>query len=214
MISVAGLALQSGAFRLADVSFAIPAGAYGVLMGQTGSGKSSILEAICGLRRIQAGSILVDGRDVSLQRPGSRGIGYVPQDGALFSTMTVAQHLGFALHLRRRGREAIVQRVREVADQLEIAHLLGRLPQGLSGGERQRVALGRAISWSPSVLLLDEPMSALDEGAQGRMRDLLAKVHRGGGLTVLHVTHSSHEAEALGTFRLYLNEGKVVERCT
>ncbi len=191
MITVDGLSIHSGAFRLAGVAFSVPAGAYSVLMGNTGSGKSSILEAICGLRRIQAGSIQIDGRNVTAERPGSRGIGYVPQDGALFPTMTVAQHLGFALHLRRLGRAAIVERVRAVADQLEITDLLDRLPHGLSGGERQRVALGRAISWSPGVLLLDEPLSALDEASQNRMRELLARVHRGGGLTVLHVTHSS-----------------------
>lgn len=209
MIAVEGLAMRQGGFELRDVAFHIPEGEYGVLMGQTGCGKTTVLEAVCGLRPIVAGRIRVGGRDVTRERPGNRGIGYVPQDGALFATMTVRQHLAFALMIRRRPARQIAARVEELAHQLGIAHLLDRHPLGLSGGERQRVALGRALSFSPRALCLDEPLSALDEDTQMRMRDLLADLHRSTRITVLHVTHSREEAERLATVRLAMEAGKV-----
>ena len=103
------------------------------------------------------------------ERPGNRGIGCVPQDGALFNTMTVRQHLAFALRLRKWKKADMERRVQELAAQLNIKSLLERRPHGLSGGEVQRVAIGRALSFSPQVLLLDEPLSALDEETQERL---------------------------------------------
>jgi ABC-type sugar transport system ATPase subunit len=211
MIAVESAALRAGALRIADLSFTVPSGGYGVLMGATGSGKTSLLEAICGLRRLDGGRVLVGGRDVTRARPGDRGIGFVPQDGALFPTMTVREHLAFALRIRRRSEREIAQRVGELAERLELGALLERRPIGLSGGERQRVALGRALSFGPAALCLDEPLSALDESAQERMRTLLAEIHRGSGVTVLHITHSRAEARALGTVRLRLDNGAVTE---
>src|SRR5690606_19706931 len=117
------------------------------------------LEAVCGLKSVTAGRVLLCGRDVTRLKPGERGVGFVPQDGALFPTMTVGQQLGFALTVRRWSAAAIKARVCELADVLGIEHLLHRTPQGLSGGERQRVALGRALSFRPGVLCLDEPLS-------------------------------------------------------
>jgi ABC-type sugar transport system ATPase subunit len=209
MISLDKVSIGIGKFQLRQISFTIPAGAYGVLMGTTGSGKTSLLEAICGLRKISGGSIHVSGEDVTRKRPGNRGIGYVPQDGALFPNMTVRDHLNFAHRLRHWPAEQSADRVRALAEQLELSGLLERLPAGLSGGERQRVALGRAISFEPAALCLDEPLSALDEAAQDRMRTLLAEMHGRSRMTVLHVTHSRREAEQLGTCRLHLDQGRV-----
>src|SRR5262245_45543698 len=176
MIALHGVALRQGAFTLADVSLEIPAGRYGVLMGRTGCGKTSILEAVAGLRPIAAGRIELNGIDVTAVSPAQRGVGYVPQDGALFRTKTVFEQLEFALVIRRWDRRRIEKRVNELAGDLGISGLLRRYPAGLSGGEAQRVALGRALAFHPRVLLLDEPLSSLDEETRDQMIDLLKRV--------------------------------------
>ncbi len=210
MIEVRELGLQQGKFSLQNVSFDIPSGSYGMLMGKTGSGKTTILEAIAGLRRPGQGSILLQQREVTHLEPGERGVGYVPQDGALFRTMTVYRHLAFALELRGWGRSQCDERVNELAGWLGIAHLLQRKPQGLSGGEAQRVALGRALSYKPKYLLLDEPLSSLDEETRETLIELLQGIRKSGEVTVLHITHQSQEAERLGDVLLRLVEGRIV----
>jgi ABC-type sugar transport system ATPase subunit len=174
-------------------------------MGKTGCGKTTLLEAICGLRQVHAGRIVLLGRDVTQLKPAQRGVGYVPQDLALFPGHTVREHLAFALEVRRWSRAAIDARVRELAGLLGITHLLDRYPQGLSGGEAQRVALGRALAFHPPVLLLDEPLSALDEDTRSEMATLLRDVQRQTGVTTLHVTHSLTEARRLAD-RLFVLE--------
>jgi ABC-type sugar transport system ATPase subunit len=211
LIVVEQLALTAGAFALCDVSFAVPTGGYGVLMGKTGSGKTTILESIIGLRRIDAGSIRLHGRDVTQLKPAVRGVGYVPQDGALFSTMTVRDQIALALVIRRLPRAEIDRRVEELARLLGIAQLLQRKPRGLSGGERQRVALGRALSFQPGVLCLDEPLSALDDDTRGQMCTLLQNVQKQTHVTVLHVTHNREEAQLLGDCLLRIEDGRVVQ---
>lgn len=209
MISVEFLTVRTGAFALNGVSFGIPEGGYGVLMGKTGSGKTTILEALAGLRGIESGQILLDGRDVTALRPGERGIGYVPQDRALFQTMTVRRNLAFAPSIRRWSEADIDARVRELAELLRIAPLLDRLPAGLSGGEAQRVALGRALAARPKVLLLDEPLSALDDETWEGMIGLLGQVRKATGVTTLHVTHRREEARRLADRVFVLADGAV-----
>jgi ABC-type sugar transport system ATPase subunit len=155
MIELQDLSIRAGGFRLDGVSLEVPSGDYAVLMGRTGRGKTTILESICGLRKVTSGKILIDSTDVTKWLPGDRQVGYVPQDLALFPTLTVAEHLSFALKLRKRPQGFIDTRVQSLADVLGITMLLGRKVHALSGGESQRVALGRALSFSPSVLLLD-----------------------------------------------------------
>lgn len=211
MIELRDVTIMAGKFALEQVSFRIASGRYAVLMGRTGQGKTTILEAICGLRSIVSGKILVHDVDVSLWSPGERGIGYVPQDLALFPTMTVQQHLEFALRLRHSAPRLIADRIAELSDVLGISKLLQRRVQGLSGGEAQRVALGRALSFHPSVLLLDEPLSALDETTRMEMHAVLRRVKDATGVTMLHVTHSKDDAEALADQRLVLEAGRVLE---
>ncbi|MGA2031076.1 MAG: ATP-binding cassette domain-containing protein [Thermoguttaceae bacterium] len=211
MIALSEIAVCQGAFSLQNITIEVPAGAYGVLMGKTGSGKTTLLEAICGLRPVAAGSVRLMGRDVTRLKPAARNIGYVPQDIALFSTLTVREHLAFALVVRRWRRAAVRARVDELARLLGIAPLLDRKPRGLSGGEAQRVALGRAIAMHPDVLLFDEPLSALDDDTRHEMHELLRFVRKQMPVTVLHVTHNRDEAARLGDCFFQLRDGRVLE---
>lgn len=211
MIQLENIGWQVGVFKLENVTLHVPAGKYGVLMGSTGCGKTTLLEILCGLRIPQSGRVLVDQKDVTFAPPGKRGIGYVPQDGAMFPTYTVAEQLGFALHVRHRPAAEIKARVAELSAQLGVSHLLDRLPQGLSGGERQRIALGRALAAKPKVLLLDEPLSALDEDKRDDIASLLKDTQRQHSLTVLHITHSSREAELLADVQFRLEKGRITQ---
>jgi ABC-type sugar transport system ATPase subunit len=209
MIAVEGLSLRQGRFALDGVTFAVPAGRYGVLMGRTGCGKTSILEAVAGLRPVAGGRVLLAERDVTALPPAARGVGYVPQDGALFKTMTVRDHLAFALELRREPAGRVARRVADLAGWLGLTHLLERRPHGLSGGEAQRVALGRALAFEPHYLLLDEPLSSLDDETRGQLVGLLDGLRQRREVTVLHVTHSRAEADALADVLFVLADGRV-----
>jgi ABC-type sugar transport system ATPase subunit len=209
VIALESVSVRQGRFALDGVSLIVPAGRYGVLMGKTGCGKTTLLEAVAGLRQVAAGKIVLGRRDATALPPAARGVGFVPQDGALFSTMSVRDNIGFALTLRNQPRERVDDRVNELADWLGLTHLLDRRPAGLSGGEAQRVALGRAMAARPAYLLLDEPLSSLDEETRETLIDLLAGLRREGGVTVLHVTHGRREAERLGDVVFRLESGRV-----
>jgi ABC-type sugar transport system ATPase subunit len=191
LIRLQNISWKAGAFALENVSFDVPAASYAVLMGRTGTGKTSLVEIICGIP------------------PGQRGLGFVPQDGALFPTMTVADQIGFALRIQKAPPNTINATVQELASEMAITHLLDRKPTGLSGGEKQRVALARALAAKPTVLLLDEPLAAVDEDTQTDLIQLLKRTQRQHQITVLHVTHSRREAEALATLRLRLENHAV-----
>lgn len=212
MIAVTELCVRLGAFALEGLSFEVPGGCYGVLMGRTGSGKTTILEAICGLRPLAGGRIELMGRDVTRAKAAERGIGYVPQEGVLFQTMTVREHLAFALVIRKKPPAEIDSRVAELSELLGLEHLLDRLPPGLSGGESQRVALGRALAARPRILCLDEPLSALDDETREQMYGLLQEVQAREGVTTLHVTHSLSEANRLADKLLELKDGRITAR--
>jgi ABC-type sugar transport system ATPase subunit len=201
--------VRAGAFVIGDVNLEIPTGRYAMLTGRTGSGKTTLVEAVCGLKSVVTGRILLDGRDVTDLKPGARNIGFVPQDGALFSTATVRDHLAFALRIRRWPRDRLHLRVGEMAEMLGIAGLLHRFPQGLSGGERQRVALGRALACQPGILCLDEPLSALDDETRDEMCALLQRVQMITRVTILHVTHHRHEVDQLADMVFRIHNGKV-----
>ena len=211
MVHFENITIRLDGFCLENINLHIPGGAYAVLMGRTGCGKTTVLEAACGLRPIEQGRIHLMGKDVTGVPPGRRNVGLVPQDGALFATMTVEEHLGFALRVRHRPKREITARVHELAEWLEISHLLHRRPHGLSGGERQRVAIGRALAAHPGILFLDEPLSALDEETHGGMLDLLRHVHQDTGVTVLHITHNRREAKALAQSLIIMRDGQFIE---
>jgi ABC-type sugar transport system ATPase subunit len=210
MIRLENLHVRAGTFELAGLTLEIPTGSYAVLMGRTGSGKTTLLEAICGLRSVESGRIELHGRDVTRLRPADRGIGYVPQDRALFQSMSVRENLAFALTTRRWPDAEIEKRVSELAALLRLAHLLDRKPANLSGGEAQRVALGRALANQPALLVLDEPLSALDEDTRDEMQNLLLTAQQQTRVTALHVTHNRDEAARLGNLVFTLEQGRVV----
>ncbi len=212
MIELRELTIHAGDCQLQRLSLTVAASEYAVLMGRTGMGKTTLLESICGLRKSVSGQILIQGIDVTDWPPGDRAIGYVPQDLALFPTMLVAEHLAFALRLRRWTKHEINSRVDELASVLGLTDLLKRGITYLSGGERQRVALGRALAFRPVVLLLDEPLSALDERTRDEMHALLRDVKEKTGVTTLHVTHNSDEAAALADSRYELSEGALIRK--
>jgi ABC-type sugar transport system ATPase subunit len=212
MIELNSASIRSGAFVLNDVSLSVREGAYAVLMGGTGQGKTTILEAISGLKPVTRGKVVLCGEDVTHRKPADRGVGYVPQDLGLFPTLTVRGHLEFALRIRRRTAKEINNRVEELARLLGIDKLLNRHVHGLSGGEGQRVALGRALSFEPKILLMDEPLNALDEGTRDRLCELLKSIQQRTGLTTLHVTHTRAEARQLADQLLVLAGGRVEER--
>ncbi len=210
MIKLQNIHISQGSFQLKNLNLDIAQGTYAAMMGRSGCGKTTIMEIICGLRPALSGKIFLGGRDVTHLKPAERGVGYVPQDRALFPTMTVRHQLAFSLQLRKQSADAIAERVDELADWLEIDHLLDRLPDGLSGGEAQRVALGRALANRPLVLCLDEPLSALDEALHEEMCTLLQRIHKETRITILHVTHSTSEAKRLATQWWHFVEGKIV----
>lgn len=209
MIRVENLSVRAGTFALEGISFEVHAGDYAILMGRTGTGKTTLLEGICGLRTVTGGRLMLTGRDVTRLKPAERGIGFVPQEGALFPTMRVRDQLGFALAIRKWARPQIDGRVRELAELLSIEPLLDRHIQGLSGGERQRVALGRALAAQPGVLCLDEPLSALDDATREGMYDLIKSIRDRTRVTTLHITHSRTEAARLGDVIYRLSEGRI-----
>ena len=209
MIHFDSISLVQGDHPLSGSNFKVPKGDYAVLMGPTGCGKTSVLELICGLRSPLSGKIFLGGQEVTHLSPADRGVGYVPQDGALFPGLTVGEQVGFSLRVRKRPEDEIKARVIQVSDMLGISHLLNRHPEALSGGERQRVALGRALAFGPRILCLDEPLSALDEDLRADMCALLKKVHAETGVTALHVTHSGSEAQELATLHLRFESGNI-----
>ncbi len=210
-VQVRDLWVDLDEFHLREINLDVAAGEYFVVLGPTGAGKTVLLETVAGLHQPHKGRIILDGEDVTDAPPERRGIGFVYQDYVLFPHLNVAGNIAFGLKLRRMARETIEQQVTTISQLLGIDHLLHRRPGTLSGGEAQRVALARALVVEPRLLLLDEPLSALDPGMREGLQRELARVHRELGTTTIHVTHDFEEAVALGDRIAVVNEGRVVQ---
>ena len=182
-----------------------------VLVGRSGSGKTTLLRAVAGLESLDSGRIVLDDEDVTHLPPGQRGIAMVFQEAALFPHLRVRDNIGIGERARGAERSGIASRVDEVADTLDVRHLLDRLPAQLSGGERQRVALARAMIRSPRLLLLDEPLAAVDAEQRVRMRTVIREVQRRLGVPMLYVTHDQGEAMALGDRVAMVDRGRVLQ---
>jgi len=210
-VQVRDLWVDLDKFHLRQIDLDVAAGEFFVVLGPTGAGKTVLLETIAGLHQPCKGCILLDGRDVTNVPPERRGIGFVYQDYMLFPHLSVAGNIAFGLKLRRMDRNAIEECVTGISHLLAIDHLLHRRPGTLSGGEQQRVALARALVVEPQLLLLDEPLSALDPGMREGLQRELARLHRELSTTTVHVTHDFEEAVALGDRIAVVNEGRVVQ---
>lgn len=213
MIRIEDLKYQVGSFCL-HTDFEVCDNEYAVLLGMTGSGKTLLLENLCGLRTPQSGRVLVDKQDVTDSEPRNRQIGYVPQDGALFEHLNVRRNIAFSLEVKGFARTECEARVEEAARLLHITHLLNRSIRGLSGGERQRVALGRALVSQPRALILDEPVSALDEYTRESVCLELKRIQRELKLSVIHVCHSFEEAGLVADRISVMHEGRIVQTGT
>ncbi len=205
MIEVVDLTIRQGSFALTEVALRVDPGEHALLTGPTGSGKTSLLEVIAGLRRPVSGIVRLGDRDVTTRPPGQRGIGYVPQEAALFRHLRVRDNIAFALRLRGVNQTERQRRVEELADALGLLPLLDRRPRKLSGGERQRVAIARALAHRPPILLLDEPTSALDPAARERVIALLDAERSRNGSTVLHASHDAALAQRLATRQIAID---------
>lgn len=211
MIAIENLRVKLGQFLLQDISLNIAEGEYFIILGPTGAGKTVLLEAIAGLNRIEEGILRMNGKDITHLRPEQRGIGIVYQDQVLFPHFSVQENIAFGLKMRKYPKEERETRVNTLIDLLKIDHLRRRNPTTLSGGERQKVALARALAPNPQMLLLDEPLSAVDVETRENMQQELAEIHRHLGITVLHVTHDFDEAVALADRIAVFNEGRIVQ---
>ena len=194
-LSVSGLSARAGSFALGPVSLDVPADRVLVVLGPSGAGKTMLLETIAGLRPQQAGQISLAGTDITSLPPEQRRIGLVFQDAALFPHLSVRDNVRFGPRARR---AASPDGSGDLLRQLGIEHLANRSPRSLSGGERQRVALARALAIQPGLLLLDEPLSALDQPTREDMRALLQRLLAELEIPAAHVTHDRDEALSIG----------------
>jgi multiple sugar transport system ATP-binding protein len=192
-----------------DLSLDVADGELFVLLGPSGSGKTTILRLVAGLESARAGRVLIGERDVTHVAPNERNVGMVFQSYALFPHMNVERNIAFGMVVRRRPRDEIDRRVREVAGILGIETLLDRLPRELSGGERQRIALGRALVRDPDVLLLDEPLSNLDAQLRMQTRSEIVRLQARVGVTTVYVTHDQTEALGMGHRVGVVREGRL-----
>jgi ABC-type sugar transport system ATPase subunit len=203
VIDARELSARVGSFRLQGVTFVVPKSSYGVVIGPAGSGKTTLLETIAGITPQTGGTLHLDGRLASSLPPEQRGLGLVYQHGYLFPHLSVEQNIAYG------ASDAAV--AREVATRVGAWDLRARPVESLSGGERQLVALARALARRPSILLLDEPFSALDPRRRESTRRELRRIHREWGMTVLQVTHDFTEAGLLGDVAILLDAGRVLQ---
>jgi len=211
MITIRNLKVDLGGFLLGNINLDINPGEYFIILGPTGAGKTVLLEALAGLYPVLEGEVWIDGKEVTRLSPEKRGIGIVYQDQALFPHLSVERNIAFGLRLMRYPKRETKAKIGAMADTVGIAHLLRRSPDTLSGGEKQKVALARALVTEPKVLLLDEPLSALDPETRERMQRELREVHRRVRVTIIHVTHDFEEAVALGDQVAVLNDGSIAQ---
>ena len=211
IVQIADLNLQLGAFQLRDFQLDVFAGEYLVILGPTGAGKTVLLDCILGIHRPTKGSIYLDGKDVTKWLPEDRNVGYVPQDYALFPTMTVEENVGYGPYVRRWPEEKRKARVDELITLLGIEKIRHRLPTALSGGEKQRVAVGRALAVHPAILLLDEPLSALDEIRRSELAREFRAIQKKVGATFLHICHNLDEATEVADRLAIIRNGQVIQ---
>ena len=209
MIRVKDLNISLPGFKLSEINLSIGENEFFILMGPTGAGKTVLLEAIAGLVPIKSGKILIGEKDITRLPPEKRGISIVYQDYALFPHLTVLENITYGLHFHRIDKTHAKKRLDRLLEVLNLFGLKQRFPVNLSGGEKQRVALARALMVEPKVLLLDEPLSALDPNFREEVRSALKRLHQSSNTTFLMVTHDFVEVLSLAGRAAVMNKGRI-----
>ncbi len=211
-VNVSGLAKRYGSSTIfEDIAFDLKKGELVTLLGPSGCGKSTLLRCIAGLTEPDAGHITVDDEDITHTAPQKRGIGMVFQSYALFPNMTVERNIAFGLKMHKYPAKEIARKVAEVVKLVELGGKEQQHPHELSGGQRQRVALARALVVEPRILLLDEPLSALDARIRKNLREQIRDIQRRLDLTTIFVTHDQEEALTLSDRIFVMNQGRIVQ---
>jgi len=214
MIEFEHVSLSLGAFSLKEISLRVKEGDYYFILGPSGAGKTILLEAIAGLHRPESGRVMVRGEDVGATPPEKRRVSLVYQDYSLFPHMTVYQNVAFGLKMQKMPKPEIRKEVDAILERFGISHLRDRHPLTMSGGEQQRVALARSLVVKPEILLLDEPLSALDPLTRERFICDLRKLHEEQHLTIVQVSHSREEALALAGHIAVIIDGHLEQEGT
>lgn len=209
-LQVAALTKQYGSvIALKPTELEVPAGEFLTLLGPSGSGKTTLLQMICGLTAPSGGRVFIDGRDETDRPVHQRDIGLVFQHYALFPHLTVAENIAFPLRMRRMASVDAARRVAHALEMVQLSHLKDRFPRELSGGQQQRVALARCFVYQPSVILMDEPLGALDKKLREHMQFEIKRLHRETGATIIYVTHDQEEALALSDRICLMNHAEI-----
>jgi molybdate/tungstate transport system ATP-binding protein len=210
-LRVSGLSRSWKGYWLRDINLEIDPGEYFVLLGPTGAGKTLLLESLMGIHRIDTGKVTLNGADITDVPTEKRGIGYIPQQSHLFPHMTVRQNVEFGLKIRGASANALRSRADRVLGELGILSLADRAPASLSGGETQKVALARVMAIEPALILLDEPLSAIDTETRQTLRDYLKGKQSDSGTSFLHVTHDQVEAFSMANRIALIRDGVIVQ---
>ncbi len=205
------ISAEIGDFQLKSINLTINPGEYHVILGPSGAGKSLLLELIAGVYPVENGKIELNGRDITFMPVQQRRIGLLFQDNTLFPHLSVYENIAFPLRIRKVGKEVIAPTVQNLADDLNVSKLLGRSVESLSGGEIQRVALARTLAADPEILLLDEPLSAVDVDLRRSMLTLLRQINSR-GISIIHVTHDVNEALAVAKTVSVMHQGSIVQQ--
>ncbi|MGO4347529.1 ABC transporter ATP-binding protein [Paenibacillus sp. MCAF9] len=210
-LAINGIRKAFGSFQaLHDVSVHIPKGKFTCLLGPSGCGKTTLLRIIAGLEQTDAGTVILDGNDITTQHTSKRNFGIVFQSYALFPNLSVSDNIGYGLKGKQPKRQ-IEERVKEMLELIGLTEVRDRYPAQLSGGQQQRVALARAIALSPDILLLDEPLSALDAKVREKLREQLCELQERLGITTVMVTHDQEEALTMADQIVVMDQGRVVQ---
>ncbi|VVE11536.1 ABC transporter ATP-binding protein [Pandoraea soli] len=211
-LQVSGLSKRYGDFvALAPTDLDVAQGEFLTLLGPSGSGKTTLLSLIAGLSQPDAGAIRINGTDVTYGAPYERDIGMVFQNYALFPHMTVAENIAFPLQMRRTDAQAARKMVMNALEMVHLPHVAERYPRELSGGQQQRIALARCMVYRPSIILMDEPLGALDKKLRDHMQLEIKRIHRELGTTIVYVTHDQEEAMTMSDRICLMNAGEIAQ---
>jgi iron(III) transport system ATP-binding protein len=214
-LSIQGVSKRFGLFAaLEHVSIDIEKNEFVCLLGPSGCGKTTLLRILAGLEQPTTGQIIVNGREITSLSPAKRNIAMMFQSYALFPNLTAAENIAFGLQEKKLSRREIAAKVEEALDMVSLSHAADKYPAQLSGGQQQRIALARAIALSPEVLLLDEPLSALDAKVRQKLRREIRRLHEQFGMTTVMVTHDQDEALTMADKIVVMDHGEMVQTGT